>query len=392
MKQSKWGLLMLLVIAGLTLAACGDSSNGGEDTGSISAQGGEEQTEAEAAGESAGQALGTSNLPAGIKVGFVQATSTSESVQRGTSGAQRASEKLGWDFQACDGKGIPGTVAACFQTFVNQNYDVILSLGNDPGLIGSQLKSAQAEGIPVFNVGSSQPPTPLFAADYAPSDQAMTRMLNDFLFEQMEERGGNKLAIQSPVAVYSLRVRLDMIRQDLKAHPEIELVADNETDFANPVASVQEATRTVMTSHPDVTAFWVSVDFDVGTVGRTVRAESSGGELPLVVGFFGSKDSLDLIRSGTVTAVVEAAVEASSWIAIDQAAELLAREQEPSESQTGDYSLEFLAPVLVTKDQNLPPAGQYVKPPADFVSFFTAKWATEFGTQEAASTNGSSSD
>jgi ABC-type sugar transport system substrate-binding protein len=370
----------LLVLAALVfgVAACGDDDDDEEGVAVVAS---EKTEEAEEAGREAGEAAGQAELPSGVTVGILEVSANSEISRRVASAAREAVRTIGWDSEHCEGQGVPRQIASCGQSLLNQDVDVVLSIGNDPPVIARQLQQAKADDVPFFNVGGDVLQSERFTASYVPDDRAMTRVIDDYLFEQLEERGGDSLAIQTNEFIAALVTRGEVIREDLKEHPEIELVAENETDFANPVESVSEATRTVLTANSDLDALWAAIDFDIPPMARTARSVVDG-ELPIIVGFYPGLENLELMRQGLVSGMVDAATEATAWAAVDQAAQMLARGEEPADDKFLEetYPLDFLEPILVTPEQNMPEAeNEYVEPPADFVTFFTTKWGEEFG-------------
>jgi ABC-type sugar transport system substrate-binding protein len=360
----------------------GEEASGEANTESVGAQTGALAEEAKEAGEKAATESGKPmTLPSDITVGLVQGTDESEVSRRTEHAVKEAVEILGWKSKICVGQGVPTKIGQCAQSLVDANVNVILSNANEPAYINRALRVAKEKEIPFFNVGGDVPSSSYFAGSYVPNDAKMGEALNELLFKEMEAREGNELAIQDSKAVGALVTRREALQKGIEEHPEVEVVAENETDFANPTPSVTSAVRTVLTAHPDTTAFWGSLDFDFPVISHTAEAMAKGGELPIIVGFFGDKANLALIEEEKGTGVVEVASEADSYIALDQYIEMLTRKVAPSQEKFAPetfYSLDFGKPTVVTKE-NLPPKGQYVEPPADFVTFFSTKWGDEFG-------------
>lgn len=372
------------IITALAISACGSSNDDSSADSTSSAVGALKGSKAKSAAE-AGEAMAKeegppTTLTKDVTVGVVEVLGASEGVQRNVAGAEEASRALGWKTVACDGQGVPSKIADCFQFVESQGANVILSIANDPALINRPLREAKDKDIPVYNIGGDVPNTPLFAGSYAPSDATLAEVIDEYLFKEMEAEDRTTLAVQTTKAVGGLVVRTEQLKSDLGSHPDIEIIAENETDFADPVNSTTEATKTVLTANPDVGAFWSANDTDVPSIASAVQSSQSGSTPPLIVGFYGNKPTLDLIREGVVTAVSEAPTEATPWIALDQQARLLAREETPVQSEfaVGMYPLEFLEPFIVSKEENLPPKGSFAEPQHDFVSFFKAKWAAEY--------------
>ena len=93
---------------------------------------------------------------------------------------------------------------------------------------------------------------------------------------------------------------------------------------------------------------------------------------------YASLPTLDLIRQGKIDASVENDLGWASWVAMDQIAQNAARGTTIAKT-TPSYGadLDLTKPTVVTKD-NLPPEGELLAAPTDYVSFFTSKWNNEF--------------
>ena len=380
------GRLAVVTLAGLASAvlvsACGSSNDSSASAaGQIVAQGGVAAISAQTAGEQAAQALGKpARLARGVTVGIVGFSSGSEAAMRLVHAAETALGQLGWKYVYCDPQADPAKAATCAQSMLDKNVGVIFSVATEAAPLARQLTEAKSRNIPWFNYGGDVANRAAFTASYAPDDAEMTRTIDQYLFGQMKQHGAKTIALDYNTAIGVLAVRYQTFLQDLKAHPDIKIVGKNETDLTNPVQNITNAARTIVTAHRDLGAYWTSIDFGASLVGNTVKATLQGARQPFVTGYYGTHVNLNSIRNGTVSAVVEEGLEASAWATVDQAAELLARKLTPSRDPFlhHTYKLQIMKPLLITKTQNMPPVGQYPKPPVDFVTFFKAKWAKEF--------------
>jgi hypothetical protein len=85
--------------------------------------------------------------------------------------------------------------------------------------------------------------------------------------------------------------------------------------------------------------------------------------------------------------VVTSPLEADGWAAVDQLAEMFARDGSLDSLPEDWTELEPLygtdirngESIQVIDESNLPPEGEYVPPKVDFVTFFKTKWKEEFG-------------
>ncbi len=376
-------LRLLLGVVGLALvfalAACGGDDSDSDDAAAVGAQGGDAAETAAAAGEEdAGEPV---DLPQRT-VGYIQFTNEAEIAVRMQVAAEEAAEAIGWDFLACDGQGDPRKQGACGNTLLDRGADVILSNSIAPATTNAAIQRADKENIPWIVVGGLVPDDPKVDAIYAPDDTAMTELLWDWFVENTG--GESTLAILNEFpALEALGVRAevlnDLISQDGGG---IELVGEEELDYTDVVGSIQKQVNNQLSQNPDVGAFW-SITNNIPPIVQAVKSNGSrSDDWPIIVGYFADLVNLDAIRAGDAAALAEWPIEGDIWAAVDQAAQQVAREVEiprTREELAPEYSLEFIEPTLIT-EENLPPEGEYPPPNADFVSYFDAKWATEFGT------------
>jgi ABC-type sugar transport system substrate-binding protein len=272
-------------------------------------------------------------------------------------------------------------MASCGDSLLDRNVDVMLSTAIDASLIKPQLRKAKSADVPWITIEGSARPDPLFTAQVAPDEIALAEVINEYLVEQLASIDGPApIAVHTFTQIYAVAQREDQLKKDI-AGTNIEIADTHQTDLANGVEDTTRASEVQVQQNPDLKALWGDINFHIPGFAIAMQRHYAGKSFPdrpLVVGFFGDRLNLEQIRRGLADAVVEAPLEANGWIAVDQVAELLAR-QKPVEDgmQEGYYDLDFVSPTLVTKD-NLPPEGELVPPKEDFATFFTTKWGTEF--------------
>jgi ABC-type sugar transport system substrate-binding protein len=332
----------------------------------------------------AGSASGASSAPVKLPkktVGFLQITSQSEVARRIEVGAKASAKALGWKYVSCDAKGDPTKMAACGDNLIRQKVSVILSDGIEPAVIKSQLQKAKAAKIPWIGVGGRVTPDPLFAAQYAPDDAAMTRVLDAYMLSKLGS-GDKTLAVQAFDAITALKVRRDQLLKDLNGK-NVKVVATNQTDFTDPFGSVTTATNSVLNANSGLNAIWAATDFDIPAIASVMGQKFAGKAYParpLVVGFYGDLANLDALRKDQADAIVEVPLEATGYVAIDQYAEMVSgkrKKLDPNAYNRG-YGLGIQKPFLITRSNVPSNPKQYVRPTKDFAKFFTAKWKKEF--------------
>jgi ABC-type sugar transport system substrate-binding protein len=333
----------------------------------------------------AGSATGAASAPVKLPkktVGFLQITSASEVARRIEVGAKAGAKALGWKYISCDAKGDPTKMAACGDNLVRQKVSVILSDGVEPAVVKAQLTKAKAAKIPWISVGGRVTPDPLFAAQYAPDDAAMTRVLDRYMLSRLGS-GDKTLAVQAFDAITALKVRHDQLQKDLGS-TNVKIVATNQTDFTDPFGSVTTATNTVLNANPNLNGIWAATDFDIPAIASVMGQKYAGKnypDRPLVVGFYGDLANLDALRKKEADAIVEVPLEATGYVAIDQYAQLVSGKQkklDPNAYNRG-YGLGIQTPFLITQANVPTNPKQYVRPKKDFAKFFLARWKKEFG-------------
>jgi ABC-type sugar transport system substrate-binding protein len=375
----------LLLIAGLLAAAivvsgCG---GGGDDTNAeVSQLSGSAQKRAEAkeAGLKSAEELGEPVKLEPKKFGVIEFTAASEAIQRDHDAFAEAAKVLGWEPIFCDGGGDPVKWASCANTLLSQNPDVIFSLSIEPPAVKPQLERAKSRGIPWVNVGGVVTPSPLLygGQGVVESQPEKGHLMAEYLVDTMED--GGTIAVSQYPANVGLRDRMNAFFEGIAEDPELEVIDKHTIDFTN-LSDISNWAAATIAQHPDLGAFSLAVDTDPVSVAPVVASKygtKQYPERPLILGSQGDLANLELIRKGQVDAVAESAISATAWMAMDQMAQVFAREAEFSKDPPADYPLDFLKQQLVTKENVPAKPGVYFDAPADFVTYFTTKWDNEF--------------
>ncbi|MFA1551853.1 sugar ABC transporter substrate-binding protein [Actinomadura chokoriensis] len=366
--------------AAMTLVACGNSA---ETTSTPSASAPStpsapalSKSELEALAVAASKKAGSPTKVPKITIGYLRYVAQSPADQRMYESAVAAAKILGWTVIQCDGQGDPAKMAACGNTLLDQNIDVLLNDGIPQTVIATALQRAKREGVPAVYSGGSLDEADLYTAGYVPPDGEMGTALAAYVAGQMKGRSGGAIVQGFPASWGVERV------DALKA-AGVKIASQQDADATNLVQGTQQQIAAQLNQHPDASAVWITFETAVLGAAQALKARYPGKaypDRPLLATFYANRPTLDLMRKGEVDAAVENSLEWSSWTAIDQLAELKARNTPMSKDVRPNYGegLDFWRSTLVTKD-NLPPAGQLVPPPVDYETFFTAKWKHEFG-------------
>lgn len=363
----------------LTMSACGsDSSNASKNESSGPTA--QAVAEAKAAGEKAAKSAGDPvDLTVG-KVALLQVSGVSESSQR-IEDAFRAAAKVVniSDIAYCDAQGDASKMGTCFNTLLAQKPKVIFLLSTEPSAVSGGLARAKAAGVPVIGFGGAtgvsedEAPEEL-AGSYFTDDRVASKQLSDYMVKDLGGKG--KIGLFTYPPLLALKARSDVLEDELKG-TDIKVVESHVTDFANPIEDVRKATVAMLTSHPDLDAIWFATDFNGPAIQQGI-AQANPSKKPKVYGFRGNPSNIAAIKAGAINAVPDDFVEWNSWVAIDQAVELVARGKAPSRDPRPDYELkDFMRSIMLDAD-NVPADGKVVPNPVDYVTFFTTKWRTEF--------------
>lgn len=327
-------------------------------------------------------------LPA-KKIGILQLNAQAEVAFRIAEGARIPAEQLGWETIVCDSLGDPARMASCAESFLSQGVDAIVTVAIEPAPVMAQLRKAKEQGVLWLTLGGGTTPNELVTAQYAPLETEMSDLAHAYIIEKLKARPGDtkEMAISTFSQVWAGKARSDDLYADLKG-TGIEVVDEHVSDLANQIADARQSITSQLTAFPDVDALYGTANYTVPVMGQLVAQRYKNADFPdrpLVVGYLDDLVNLDAIRKGQADAIATMRLDAASYVGIDQLAQHFARgtDLDPNAylNSVEYYGVDLREAVLVTAD-NLPPEGEYVGPVTDFVAYFNAKWAAEFGIGE----------
>jgi ribose transport system substrate-binding protein len=367
----------------LVLSACGgNASTETEPTGAKTPASSEAETDGgEAAlGEAAAAAAGEPMELPSITIGYVNYVGANLEAAREELGSKEASEALGWEFISCDGQGIPAVMAKCATNLVNQDVDALFVNGFPQAVFTEALDIAEDKEIPVISVGGDGGPKDRLAGSFYPNEADMGTELAEWMIDKLGADSGAEIIVQDFPAEFII-ARNDAMKAALE-ETSITIGATFDADPANLIDGTKAQSTAMLNSAPDAKALWIpfsSSDAGAAQALATKYPGKSFPDRPLLVTVYASLPTLDRIRQGSVDAAVENSSGWASWVAMDQLAESLVRGTEISQESTPDYGegLDFFRPQVVDST-NLPPEGELLAPPADYMEFFNAKWNAEF--------------
>lgn len=383
------GVLALVAVLLLALfaGACGsddDEGSGGSNKGTgIRAGEGKRTQEAQAAGRAAAKEAGGKVELEPKTVGIISILGGIESADRLQATMEQAAKDLGWKSVPCDGQGDPRKMVACGDSLLDRNVDAIVTIAIDTSLIKPVIAKAKSQGVPILqNAGESGEG---YDASYYPSEEEKAEVLSDAIIERLNTQVADKPAevITQDYPAPWAKDRTDVFKAKLKNEPDIELVADTQTDATQLLEYTRKTVADQLTQHKDVDAFWFSFDA-TGQAGGPVIAKAYPGkkfpERPLIATFHADLGTQELMRQDQIDLLVDSNYDAAVWMAYDNLAEYFARDKEFMPDGQPEYPGvgQLFHNKTITKE-NLPPEGEYVPPPVDVPAYFQAKWKAEFG-------------
>jgi len=345
--------------------------------------GGALQAAATKAGTAAGKAAGTGKLPA-LKVGFVDIIGGIESADRVDNAWRNAFQHLGAKWLYCDGAGNPSKWATCGTSLLSQGANVLTMNGIDPTTIPQVMKAAARKHVPIISCCGAA--TPGFAVNFAPDEKSGATILAKWLQAKVKGRSGVQkiVAIDYPATWATSRTKV--LKALVASDPHLQVIATAVTDPTNLVEGTRKIVDDELTAHPDVAIFWASFDTVGQVVGQEVAAKFPGKswpEKPLVATFHADPSTLPLLKSGAINGVVDYNYDVNAWESVDAFVQnrIHGTAYPPfAKTNAGIASYPGIGNPLyypMVVGANVPPAGQYVRPKVDAVSYFIAKWKAE---------------
>jgi len=337
---------------------------------------------AEADAEKAG---GRVDPPTGKKIGFMYLSKSTEASVRQYEDLKTAADLFGFEIVTCDPNFDPAKTAQCATSLVAAKPDLIISAASPTSALGGGLKAAHDQGIPWIMTGAVQTPSEYYTAQYVPDERELSKTLNDWVFQQLQEKNGNVegtlVAFQAPTVGAGVIDRDKQRAEDLKAHPGLKQKT-HDIDLADAVQDTIKTTKQFVQNTPDVVALWNTCDFCTPPMGQALdQLGKNGDDRPVTVGIYTTKQSREQIKAGKVSGAVENNFGAQSMVAIDQAVQHWARDtpfaKDASVFSEG-YGIKILEPWIVTKD-NVGDTATVRNQGEDYETYFKTKWAAEFG-------------
>jgi ABC-type sugar transport system substrate-binding protein len=390
------------VVVAVGVAACGGNDDSGSraaatPSASAATQTTDQQTSAssptsgdrverakKAAAAAVGKAGGPVTLPKGKTVAYLDLLGVAElsGVQR--SAVERATKAFGWKLLKFDAGGKPDQAAANIQSAVNAGADAIIGVATAPALLTQGLKAAHAKGIPYFDITNAVPSTPTVAAQYTWDYVAGVSVLAKAMHSTVPS--GSQVGLFETPLLYGSHAGVAAFRKAADQN-QWSIAQDTQIDVADFENTTQRGMNAMLSTHPEAKGALIDISIGFPVAAQVLKVRGKCGSVGLwTFGDIGDKLNQKALADGCGTAVAGYSPVAAPLAAVDQIAEFFARKERLTDipkddaALTDDYGLNLLGPTLVTKDM-VQQTGGYPDPIEDVQTFFTTKWAKEFGVR-----------
>ena len=329
------------------------------------------------AGSAQGSSAGTGSSPAGdasqsLTVGVAAITEQSPNVLQQLAMINHIAQLLGWKVNVLNANGDPVQMAQIMSALVNENVNAIIDIAIPPSAAPQAMSAAKAKGIPIFAEAAPLiDPNHDIAAQYAPSDATMSRLLAAQIKKDYPQ-GGRALNLVAS-GITAIVIRSQTLTQATDG-TDIQVVATHETDLQNAVSDTQAAVADALHANPGISMVWALQDFEFSTSLQTIKSQNLGR-----VGVFSYYlDPVDfsLLRADKGDAIPEAVADSpvydSPWYAFDAMVNKF--DLKKSDWVTKESIHPF--PYVLVTPENVQATGTTYNYPS-YQPFFTSLWEKE---------------
>ena len=373
-------LLLVVCVAGvLAVAGCGgsgkksssSSSAASVSTGTSSAPVAVQQS-AVTAPEDLGSFAPQSGLGGKIPhetIGFVNVLGTSANAQACQAEFLRAAHAVGWTVHTADAMGDPSKMAADVSAMVTAHSNAIVTIAIEQAAAEQGLTAAKAAGIPAISIcgAITNNGAPLYAADYAPNDAAVSAMVVRYMIDDLGGKGDVVAQFYSPIAALARR---DAVAEAMITQAGMKVVASHQVDFTNPIQDTVQSTLAMLRAHPEAKAVLVDQDFEFPAA---VQAIKNAGLNVKVYGMYGEDPAFAALRAGGVArAVSQSPSQDSAWTAVDQLIKYFVNKKpiDPLAGYDHPYPITLVTAANVSNTS-------YADLFPDYGPFYEAQWKAE---------------
>lgn len=260
--RKTWILMAALLLA-LSLAACGGDNTGSPNGKTIS-----------------------------ILTPYLSSVTTNEMVES----LKKQAGMNDWKTNVVDTKGDVGQMASRMEDVIASKTDAIVIVSTDPNQVKEQIKKASDKGIPVFGLDSGY--IEGMSMNATSDNTAMSKLISDYLFEQMGKKGNLVVLTHRPHP--GVLKRSEQLDAQLKENPAIKLVTEQHVDVPGPIENSRKQMENLLLANKEpgsVTAVWAA--WDEPAIGAAQAIEAAGRKDIIVTGIDGNSQAVDMIKNGS---------------------------------------------------------------------------------------------
>ncbi len=376
------GLVALVAIAALALAACGSDDDGGSDEKASSGDVAKYQQQLDALYKGTYQSPsgGPVDPPPGKNIWIISTGQEIETAQNASKAMEEAGQDLGWEVSLFDGKFESSRQISGIEQALADKADGLVLVYVDCAPVKAALQQAKKAGVAVVGIESKdcEPSLVDHVVEYAGNEDFATWVAHAFGGTQAKwviakTKGEAKTIVTVQTDLYTTAVTYDPgITDEFAQCKTCEIVDTIEfvgTEFGPPL---QQKIEQSLNKHPEANSFIAAYDA-VLTGGGGAAALRASGRLDEIesMGGEGSVPGIELIYN-------EAGMDACSGIptawegygAIMGLARIFAG-QDPNKGNSG------IGAQACDREHNLPPKGESYQAPIDFVAEYNELWGVE---------------
>jgi ribose transport system substrate-binding protein len=384
-------VLLVSLLLGLGLAACGDDSDDSGGGGASTSTNGESANDVVAnaqkeldkfagpEGSFVAPPAGTPKPPKDKTIVVIPFGAGIPSFAAASKEIAAGARKLGWNARVVDGKFQPNTWLAAIRDAVTAKVDGIITLGPDCPPIKAGLEEAKKANIPVINIEGHDCDTlesgaqPLFAHTVGYSEGELIDWLRQIARLQADwaivhTKGKAKVLDVYETDAHTFKVMNDEFRKQLKKCPDCEIVDQVTLTAADYGPKLQQKVQQALLQHPDTNVVWPGGTETLLPAGVAAAVRSSQSK-PISVGWECDDGSKENFSNGVLGMCINYVPQWEGYAALDALIRIMGG-QEPN-TKTG-HGLR-----LVTKDIN----ADYVpyQSPVDFRDAYEKAWGVSGG-------------
>lgn len=326
--------ILILAVAALSLAACGETSAGGGG-------GGEEKKgpEKKAASE--------------ITIGYAGPTLTNAFFVGLSQGVKDAAKEKGFKVKETNANGDAATQFNDAQNLINQGVSALVVTPIDQNGIIPAVQAANQKNIPVFTLDRGAKGgdiTSFVETDNVKAGKDGAKYIADRLKERYGKPEGKVVDLQGLVGTSAAADREKGFQEGIKQYPDIEVVANQEASFDQEKAL--NVTSNILEANKKIDAIFGANDDN--TIGAIRAIDAAKRDAPLeddkhiiVVGIDGTEQALQAIRDGKQDATI-------SQNPIKMAGQAIAyAEAALVEGKEGEIKKRFFWPTILIDKENI---------------------------------------